>query len=509
MTRRPRKEGPGREASTLRHEVALVSPGDREVRAPRLQEECDGDPDHPLAKEVIAASRAGNLRCPVCGGTVERVFPPPESVRQRWHFRRRSGSGECDHEGESIPHRDTKISLADALKVTLPESWTVLLEHRLENRRQPDVLAVHENGSRVAFEVQYANISRSAWLRRHRDYAAIGVRVYWLLGAETRWGRSRDDLRSAVETPGNGQRVIYVGRFGAPDGPPDGPDGGGPIEARELVFSYLSGGRAAGGHRLLASASGLPPEQRRGTAARGRTLSYGLREIGLLEDGTLVTPVDLWNATKEREERRLAAEEERREREEAERIRAVAEAERAVLAAWEREEALWLGSKARGRAVAELGASVVEGLESEVRIGGDRPVRGIPRTGWWRVGFYLGCVGRRTPGHPFAWSDVLDAYLARFEARENRSAFLRPPERESHAWVDLREHLEAEGLLVRLDRDHWTVPNRPNEVEQTEPHPTPIEDESGNWPGVSAHGSVPGETPWRRLRRRIGGWLRG
>lgn len=279
----------------------------REIRAPRLQEECGGDPNHPLAQEVIGYSRAGRLRCPACGGVVERVFPLPESVRNRWHFRRKGGSGECDHEGETVAHRETKLAVAAALLESLaPAGWEVAPEKRLENGRRPDILCEHvAHGLRVAFEVQYANLSRASWRRRQDDYDSLGIPVYWLLGAETRFQRrkGRDDLRSALENE-PGQRIIYVGRFDD-----------GAIEAREIAISYLDpeAPPELQDYRLRVPPADLAPltrdrlRQLKAHEIR-HPLPYALEKLSVRlfgneagsSEAALKTPLDAWNEKRER-----------------------------------------------------------------------------------------------------------------------------------------------------------------------------------------------------------------
>lgn len=491
----------------LKHEVALLShPGDRgdeEVRAPELQAECAGDPGHPKARGVIAASVAGRLRCPVCGSVVQRVFPGGDPGKapgrrpgsepgrdagiagddsgaeppRRWHFRRRRGEGECDHEGETVAHREAKTALARALGETLPEGWVVLLEERLENGRRPDVLAVHRDGAseaRVAFEVQYARISRAHWRARRDDYAALGVPDYWLLGAETRWGRSRDDLRKALAGE-PGQRVLYVGRFG--------PEGTGRIEAREAVFSLLDP-RAP--EELADLRLRVPPsavrhlsreEARRVRLYEIPPKAFPLREISLRLVGdpgnpeaptgatrraAIFTPLDAHNVGRRREGRRRRRERAEREAAERERAAELAAAREAhagrVVSAWDRLEEEWLLSEARSRAVGRLGSRVVEVLEQEDLVaaghGGGPPVTARRRTGWWRVMFYdaLGLAGEGA-GTAFAWETVVGAFADSAEHGD-----LVPPAAQDPAWSELRRDLARGGMIVPAGDGRWRIP---------------------------------------------------
>lgn len=496
--------------SSLKHEVALlVGAGgeEEEIRAPRLKEECGGDPDHPHARKAIAASRAGRLRCPVCGSVVERVFPSPESSVERWHFRRRRGEGECDHEGETVAHREAKQALAAALGEVLgPEGWEVFEEKRLENGRRPDVLAEHAGGARVAFEVQYADISRSGWRKRQRDYDALGVPVYWFLGAEKRYGRRRDDLRSALEEEA-GQRVIFVGRFADAGGNLGG------IEAREISLSYLDPAAPPEleGYRVLAppaDLASLAPERRRAlkVTKRGNSPSFSLRKLGLrLLPGTasspgavLRSPLDAWNEKREREgvrrgRERLAREAAQRERsaraeEEARRVR------EAVLAGWEEEEAAWLASAEREEAEALLGVPLVEDLENEdlqARVYGETVRRGASRTGGWRVGFFLREVEPLGGERPFVWSEAVTGYLASRDFGAERA-----PGPDHPAWRELRKDLVRSGLL----RPHGS----PGEDRWAARGTAPAAPKSREEPPRRPDAASPASRPPGRLRRLLG-----
>lgn len=199
----------------LRHEVALVLPGGggeevREVRAPDLEVFCGRDPDHPEAKRILRASREELLRCAVCETRLAKKF----GWVNAWHFAQVPGERSCDHEAETVDHREAKLALLEALRRTLsggPRGWLVQAERPLtDSRRRPDVLAEHTaSGIRVAFEVQYADLSEEEWRKRHEDYAAAGVRDVWLLGHHR---EGRRDVLASVLAREDGQRLAYLGR---------------------------------------------------------------------------------------------------------------------------------------------------------------------------------------------------------------------------------------------------------------------------------------------------------
>ncbi|MDP9438235.1 MAG: hypothetical protein M3P49_05770, partial [Actinomycetota bacterium] len=148
--------------AALKHEVALL--GEEKILVTELHLACGGDRDHPEARRISQASTKRLLRCVVCGTVVQRMFGP----RKRWHFAVVPGQVSCDHENETVAHHEAKLALFEALTASLGSGWGVLMEKRLENGRRPDVLATRESdGLRVAFEVQYADLSEAAWRERH------------------------------------------------------------------------------------------------------------------------------------------------------------------------------------------------------------------------------------------------------------------------------------------------------------------------------------------------------
>ncbi len=324
-----------------------------------LEERCGGDARAPEALRIARASRDGLLRCAVCGTVVRKVF----GTRKRWHFALLPGAAPCDHENETAEHRESKLALYRALGSRLPDGWSVHLERCLENSRRPDVLAVGEGGVRVAFEVQYADLSENDWRERHEDYARLGVRDVWVLG-HAREGSKRDALASALAAA-EGQRLIYVGQW----------EGEGNVRAREAIFGS--------GLPL-----GEPPYAEPGASAPGafvagwpgvfvaEWMEYGLGAIRLLRDGTLLTPADdayerlrrKAERKRKREELRRKSAEERRRKEAEREAKALAEAERRRKWGEQRraEEArLWKESPERAKAREVLGDRTLALLESE------------------------------------------------------------------------------------------------------------------------------------------------
>lgn len=372
----------------LRHEVALW--GEEAVIAPALEQRCGGDNLAADAQRISGASKDRLLRCAVCGSAVKKVF----GSRRRWHFALLPGAAPCDHENETLEHRESKLGLYYALRSRLPGGWSVLLEERLENARRPDVLAVHESGIRVAFEVQYTDLSVNDWRGRHEDYAGLGVRDVWMLG-HAREGRKRDALASVLAAT-EGQRIVYLGRR----------EGERAVRAREAHFGGSLGGEV--------------PYAKPGTATPGAFvtrwqgsfvadwLEYGPDAIGLSEDGTLRTPADDAFERLRRKAERQRKREDRRRKVAVEHRRA--KAERSL----ERQERIghWLTSTCREEARAELGWHLVNRLEREEDL--DRAVLAHP--GEWKTWIFLSHVHGKAQGSTFDPEVAAEEILERFGA---------------------------------------------------------------------------------------------
>lgn len=230
-------------------------PDGTEVNAAHLQRISGGDMEHPEVRQAIELSDGGRLYCCVCGSPLRRAFG--SSGTRRWHFALRDAENSaCGHEPESEAHRATKTALYHALVASIEgvlregadieellglhaerrkadasdfdaganagasagadsrgsAGWLVSLEKALENGRRPDVMAEGTgelSGRRVAFEVQYADMSREALAARRKDYADLGVSDLWMLG-EARLEKGRDLLARELAAAED-QRLIYIG----------------------------------------------------------------------------------------------------------------------------------------------------------------------------------------------------------------------------------------------------------------------------------------------------------
>lgn len=105
--------------------------------------------------------------------------------------------GAHKHAPESIHHLQGKAVIAAWLRRLLGDD-AVEVEAAIDTQRTrvADVLSKLPDGTRVAFEIQYASISDQEWRERHASYADQGILDIWLWG-HTRLGRAR---RSAPTT---------------------------------------------------------------------------------------------------------------------------------------------------------------------------------------------------------------------------------------------------------------------------------------------------------------------
>lgn len=147
------------------------------------------DSDQPLvyierrAAEVLRPdARAGYLVCPIPECT-SRAFTTSGGSR-RDHFRHLSNP-ERAHASETIAHHQGKHILGRWLRHAYPNAIVHVDDATIDNRQRPDVL-VETEGSRVAFEVQYAALTQGEWLRRHEGYVNEGLSDVWLFGAPSR-----------------------------------------------------------------------------------------------------------------------------------------------------------------------------------------------------------------------------------------------------------------------------------------------------------------------------------
>lgn len=135
-----------------------------------------------LYDEAVLEKRAksNEIFCPECGNNLR--FRSGTFRPHFWH-----GKYNCTYsygEPESETHIKGKTVLYDWLQTLYPKA-NVQLEWKIEETNQrSDVIVIHENGERWAFEFQCTPISESVWLERHLLYKQAGVYDFWIMSSD-------------------------------------------------------------------------------------------------------------------------------------------------------------------------------------------------------------------------------------------------------------------------------------------------------------------------------------
>ncbi|WP_119070047.1 competence protein CoiA family protein [Rubrobacter indicoceani] len=454
--------------SDLKHQYAILD--DKLLCAPDLQSAYGADSRHPDLRKIVWASKNRRLKCAVCGSILKRMFG---SVK-RWHFARFPGQVACDHENETVEHRRSKISLYEALSYSLGLEWSVSLEERLSNGRRPDVLATHVSGTRVAFEVQYSNLSAQDFQARHADYRSIGVRDVWMLG-DRRQDLERDALRELLSAT-NGQRVIYIRTFSETE----------EVTVQEAIFEDPD-------NRVFGIGGYLEP----GSVANGGIVGiwehYGLQSLALASDGTFRTPADdrfdelqrsvatkIQLETKRREAEKLRlkrqrerlrkrreAEEARLQKQREQRRRREEEYERKRLAEQEKrrcEDRKWRESPKREIVLSRIGEELLAMFEVER----EEDLHIYRPPGYWKSALYLSCIHDRPPKSFIDWLDVMNKAMNCPHDQARKGHFAR------EAVYEFRRILEREELIEFVRKDdkgykrYWRTPPSIEEKQRAE-----------------------------------------
>lgn len=88
-----------------------------------------------------------------------------------------------EHRPESLFHLEGKAQIARWIRARYL-SAEVAEERRTDadGSRVADVLAIFDDGRRVAIEIQYAPLTPEKWTERHESYRAQGITDVWLFG---------------------------------------------------------------------------------------------------------------------------------------------------------------------------------------------------------------------------------------------------------------------------------------------------------------------------------------
>ncbi|WP_299039975.1 competence protein CoiA family protein [uncultured Pseudokineococcus sp.] len=138
---------------------------------------------HGAAEAARELAKRGELECPMpeCDDRRLRAVSRTRSGR-RDGFTHHRGAGAHGSDAEGLEHLQGKALVAAWARRAAPEA-SVVVEGRVPSAgRVADVLVTWPDRAAVAVEVQCASLTVVEWERRHRAYAAAGVRDVWLLG---------------------------------------------------------------------------------------------------------------------------------------------------------------------------------------------------------------------------------------------------------------------------------------------------------------------------------------
>lgn len=125
------------------------------------------------------AARAGQLVCPLPDCDSRQLIVRAGSRRD--HFAHRV-TPSTDHAPERLMHLQGKAMIESWLRQRYPRLQVGREVPVGRGGRIADVLAVSPRGTRMAFEIQYSELSVDQWRERHEDYAALGIVDVWLWG---------------------------------------------------------------------------------------------------------------------------------------------------------------------------------------------------------------------------------------------------------------------------------------------------------------------------------------
>lgn len=137
---------------------------------------------HGQADALRDEARAGHLVCPLADCPDNR-FVVHGGTERRHHFKHRHGAG--GHAPETIAHHTAKHLIARWLRSLCPDAQVYADTKEVETGQRPDVLLVLDDGTQVAYEVQFAALTAETWQARHDRYTSGGIKDVWLFGGKT------------------------------------------------------------------------------------------------------------------------------------------------------------------------------------------------------------------------------------------------------------------------------------------------------------------------------------
>jgi hypothetical protein len=149
-------------------------------------------------------AKAHLLICPEC----KAILFFRNSTQRRAHFYHSKNSS-CSYsysEPETREHENGKVVLMERLKELYPNA-EVEIEYRIaETKQRSDVIVLHPDGSRWAFEMQCSGITGASWHNRHRLYSDAGVIDFWVLGYDN--FEPKKNYLSAIE-----KKLYYLNKL--------------------------------------------------------------------------------------------------------------------------------------------------------------------------------------------------------------------------------------------------------------------------------------------------------
>ena len=120
---------------------------------------------------LLQLSKQKHLICPYCKEEMQFV----SATQKRPYFRHLTLCTYVYHDSESEEHDQGKELLAKRLKELFPESIVELEEGVRETHQISDVMVIHPNGERWAFEFQCYPLTNDQWKTRHNLYKKTGI----------------------------------------------------------------------------------------------------------------------------------------------------------------------------------------------------------------------------------------------------------------------------------------------------------------------------------------------
>lgn len=121
-----------------------------------------------------------------------RAIAKVSNLGTQFFAHHRTAGCELEHLGETKQHLAMKQAVVEHIN-TLP-GWSAVVEYANQDRTWiADVMAIHENGRRAAFEVQLSHQAQEEWESRTQRYFDAGVLPIWITPLRT-WTQGGIDL---------------------------------------------------------------------------------------------------------------------------------------------------------------------------------------------------------------------------------------------------------------------------------------------------------------------------